>query len=143
MPTLRVVLGLMLWPLACVGCVFQSSVYHDAIDTLAEDMSALAQVAIVTALRAEADAAGARVIFFDEASAMMQLSDDVAATAAATTFWKDGHHPAQWVHQELANRAASVLTEHGFQTTRAASMNGDDAVRLQVRYRRKSPSTLI
>ena len=40
---------------------------------------------------------------------MMALSDSVAGTATASTFWRDGHHPTALVHEELARRAAAAL----------------------------------
>ena len=104
-PTMRVVVGLFVWPLGLPSLVLRGNLQlcSDAISAISTEFAALAQAAIAAHLRAEAGGAGVELLFFDEAAAMMQVCDD--SRRQRRRAFKDGHHPNAGAHVEIAAHA--------------------------------------
>ena len=110
-PTMRAVLGLLLWPLwplGLCGGARRRGMHGRAVSAVATAFAALAQTAIKGHLEAEAVTAGIDLVFFDEAAAIDAVHDEVRS-GRLPAMWKDGHHPNSAAHARLAAYADEQL----------------------------------
>ena len=141
-PTARVVVGLLAWPLALVpGRAFHSRTVSFLIDEAARMMQATILSRLQRQIEVEnlvqstgSSSLRVRVHFFDEAAAIRMLAMEAQAAPASLTFWRDAHHPTAHVHARLAEEAANHI---GKGAARAA---GGIAVISGRRRRSRSPN---
>ena len=122
-PTARFVVSLLLgawiWPGG-----------RDLVAHLIDAVAKVAQQQVFAFVQAASEAAclatgrpsgSVEIVYFDEAAALRTIN----AAAGARPCWRDGHHPAEWVHAELAHAANRQLNA----TSRARSVAREGAAR--------------
>ena len=140
-PTMRVVLSVLLWPLLLWPSRLWTPrggggahVHSRAVSAVATDFAALAQSAIEAHVRSEAADAGVTLRFFDEAAAVMAVADEARRRERGSIF-KDGHHPNEAAHARIVAFAEAALLEEAASATKAPPPPAQLAV---VRARRKA-----
>lgn len=120
-PTMRVVVGLFLWPLSLwptslldVSVRGRPTLYSRAVGAVAADFARLTQVAIHEHLIALASAARIELTFFDEAAAVMDVAEEMRRNGSS--MFRDGHHPNEAAHARIAALAERLVDGHAAAT---------------------------
>lgn len=95
-----------LWP---SGAALAASLCDEAAQAL--ENSLLAAMGVGTCGGSAAGATGMSVSHFDERGALLSVATDATGTPAKHRLWRDGHHPAEWVHHHIARRALARLDQ--------------------------------
>ncbi|KAL3893718.1 MAG: hypothetical protein SGPRY_014038 [Prymnesium sp.] len=74
---------------------------------IVSDLARMVQEDLFRALSCVAAMHGVQLLLFDEAGAIVRISQ--GANSKKASIWRDGHHPAAWVHRELASTVAAKL----------------------------------
>jgi len=114
-PTGRLLLSLLLgtWAWGWLCPDFSSRLVAQTIDRLTQLVQRELFESLSSALPADS---ATTLVLFDEADAVRiiaaehaALSEQPGQPSAAKRFWRDGHHPCEWVHGEIARAASAAL----------------------------------